>query len=256
MQAGYDGLLCDKTRPSRIPPLGSDIAERVIALTRTDPPVEATHWTASMMAKAVGISASSVQSRTGSSSSSSPTIRSSSTSCATWSGFKQGGYYPRCLDNRPSRSRAGISCSRRREEIALLRARGYPMREVARRLGRAASTISQELRRNAATRSGGLEYRATTAQCHAERAARRQSRGSLRSTRHCEPMLLCPAQPCPGKAVDMDGGRIGGGQTPGARSRSPAVSRSTSRTMTPCASAMKPSIKRCSFEDEARCGAS
>ena len=61
MEAGYDGLLRDKTRPSRIPPLGSDIAERVIALTRTDPPVEATHWTASMMAKAVGISASSVQ---------------------------------------------------------------------------------------------------------------------------------------------------------------------------------------------------
>ena len=61
MQAGYDGLLRDKTRPSRIPPLGSDIAESVIALTRTDPPVEATHWTASMMAKAVGISASSVQ---------------------------------------------------------------------------------------------------------------------------------------------------------------------------------------------------
>jgi hypothetical protein len=52
MQAGYDGLLHDKTRPSRIPPLGLDIAERVIALTRTDPPVEATHWTASMMAKA------------------------------------------------------------------------------------------------------------------------------------------------------------------------------------------------------------
>src|SRR5512133_2281373 len=61
MQAGYDGLLRDKTRPSRIPPLGSDSAERVIALTRTDPPAEATHWTATMMAKAVGISASSVQ---------------------------------------------------------------------------------------------------------------------------------------------------------------------------------------------------
>ena len=54
-------LLRDKTRPSRIPPLGSDVAERVVALTRTDPPVEATHWTAAMMAKAVGISASSVQ---------------------------------------------------------------------------------------------------------------------------------------------------------------------------------------------------
>src|SRR5471032_2616684 len=61
MQAGYDGLLRDKTRPSRIPPLGSDIAERVVELTRTDPTAEATHWTATMMAKAVGISASSVQ---------------------------------------------------------------------------------------------------------------------------------------------------------------------------------------------------
>ena len=61
MQAGYDGLLRDKTRPSRIPSLGSDIAEHVVSLSRTDPPIEATHWTATMMAKAVGISASSVQ---------------------------------------------------------------------------------------------------------------------------------------------------------------------------------------------------
>jgi hypothetical protein len=60
-----------------------------------------------------------------------------------------------------------------REEIALLRAQGCGVRETARRLGRGASTISRELRRNAATRSGGLEYRATTAQWHAERAARR-----------------------------------------------------------------------------------
>src|SRR3982751_3047007 len=60
-----------------------------------------------------------------------------------------------------------------REDIALLRARGCGVRETARRLGRAASTISRELRRNAATRSGGLAYRATTAQWHAERAARR-----------------------------------------------------------------------------------
>ena len=60
-----------------------------------------------------------------------------------------------------------------REEIALCRAQGQGVREVARRLGRAASTISRELRRNAATRGGGLDYRATTAQWHAERAARR-----------------------------------------------------------------------------------
>jgi IS30 family transposase len=66
-----------------------------------------------------------------------------------------------------------------REEIALLRVEGHGVREVARRLGRAASTISRELRRNAATRGGNLDYRATTAQWHAERAARRPKRAKL-----------------------------------------------------------------------------
>ena len=66
-----------------------------------------------------------------------------------------------------------------REEIALLRAQGSTVQDVAHRLERAASTISRELRRNAATRSGSLEYRATTAQWHAERAARRPKRAKL-----------------------------------------------------------------------------
>jgi transposase len=61
MQTGYDGLLHDKTRPSRVQPLGSTIAERVVTLTQTDPPTEATHWTSTMMANVVDISASSVQ---------------------------------------------------------------------------------------------------------------------------------------------------------------------------------------------------
>ena len=60
-----------------------------------------------------------------------------------------------------------------REEIAILRARGCGVREIARSLGRSPSTISRELRRNAATRSGGCEYRATTAQWHAGRRAQR-----------------------------------------------------------------------------------
>jgi transposase, IS30 family len=60
-----------------------------------------------------------------------------------------------------------------REEIAVLHAQGYGVRETARRLGRSPSTVSRELRRNAATRGGGLEYRATTAQWHADRRARR-----------------------------------------------------------------------------------
>src|SRR6476620_7254029 len=61
MQVAYDGLLRDKTRTSRIQPLGSTINERVVMLTQTDPPAEATHWTSAMMAKVVDISASSVQ---------------------------------------------------------------------------------------------------------------------------------------------------------------------------------------------------
>ncbi len=66
-----------------------------------------------------------------------------------------------------------------REEIALWRAQGRGMRDIARRLGRAPSTISRELRRNAATRGGGLEYRATTAQWHADRSARRPKASKL-----------------------------------------------------------------------------
>jgi hypothetical protein len=60
-----------------------------------------------------------------------------------------------------------------REEIALLNAQGHSLREIGRRLGRAASTISRELDRNAATHGGGMAYRATTAQWHADRSGRR-----------------------------------------------------------------------------------
>jgi IS30 family transposase len=60
-----------------------------------------------------------------------------------------------------------------REEIALLKAQGIGVREIALRLGRAPSTISRELGRNAAIRGGRLEYRASIAQYKAEGAARR-----------------------------------------------------------------------------------
>jgi transposase len=60
-EKGCDGLLRDKTRRSRIPPLGAEVAERVVALTQGDPPGETTHWTAAMMAAVSRISVSSVQ---------------------------------------------------------------------------------------------------------------------------------------------------------------------------------------------------
>jgi transposase len=58
---GFASLLRDKTRPARIKRLDDGVAERVVALTLMDPPLEATHWTGAMMAKETGISVSSVQ---------------------------------------------------------------------------------------------------------------------------------------------------------------------------------------------------
>jgi IS30 family transposase len=84
---------------------------------------------------------------------------------------------------RPSAIRSSLSgrylSFAEREEIALLRAQKCGVREVARRLGRSPSTISRELRRNAGTRSGSLVYRASTAQWHADRRARRPKPAKL-----------------------------------------------------------------------------
>jgi IS30 family transposase len=70
-------------------------------------------------------------------------------------------------------------CFEEREEIALLRAQGAGVREIARRLGRSPSTVSRELRRNAATRGGKLEYRPSVAQWKAELMARRPKAAKL-----------------------------------------------------------------------------
>jgi transposase len=61
MRAGVTGLLRDKTRPSRIPPLPASAHERTVVLTLAEPPGEATHWTAAMMAQVAGVSVSLVQ---------------------------------------------------------------------------------------------------------------------------------------------------------------------------------------------------
>src|SRR6187455_1836281 len=60
-QEGVDGLLRDKTRPSRVKPLRQEVIDKVVTLTLAEPPGETTHWTAAAMAEAVGISVSSVQ---------------------------------------------------------------------------------------------------------------------------------------------------------------------------------------------------
>jgi IS30 family transposase len=86
-----------------------------------------------------------------------------------------GGMPPLCLAAGSGR----FLSFREREEIALLHAQHLGVREIARRLCRSPSTISREMRRNAATRSGSLEYRASVAQWKAERAARRPKTAKL-----------------------------------------------------------------------------
>lgn len=93
---------------------------------------------------------------------------------ARW--FRHGGGMPNVSLEAPSERYLSFA---EREEIALLRAQGHGVREIARRIGRSASTISRELRRNAATRGGYVEYRATTAQWHARRRARRPKAAKL-----------------------------------------------------------------------------
>ena len=94
--------------------------------------------------------------------------------------FRESGGMPpsRLAATAPSRSARYLSLAER-EELAILRAQGHGVLEIARRLTRAPSTISRELRRNAATRSGGFVYRATTAQWHADRAAQRPKAARL-----------------------------------------------------------------------------
>ena len=84
--------------------------------------------------------------------------------------FREGGGMPPISLAPPS---VRYLCFAEREEIAILRAQGAGVRDIARRVRRAPSTVSRELRRNAATRSGGLEYRASTAQWHSHRRAKR-----------------------------------------------------------------------------------
>ena len=66
-----------------------------------------------------------------------------------------------------------------REDIGLELVKGTSIRAIAHKLGRSPSTISREVRRNAATRGGSLDYRASAAQWHADRAARRSRLGKL-----------------------------------------------------------------------------
>src|SRR5215203_1763712 len=92
-----------------------------------------------------------------------------------------------------------------REEIALLRAREVGVREIARRIGRDAGTISRELRRNAATRGGKPVYRALVAQWKAQQAMKRPKTAKLvdneRLREYVQERLSGSVRRCDGTAV-------------------------------------------------------
>jgi hypothetical protein len=94
---------------------------------------------------------------------------------ARW--FRHGGGMPPMVDLAALSGR--YLSFREREEIAILRARDVSVRGIARALGRAPSTISRELRRDAATRGGKMDYRASVAQWKADLIARRPKPAKL-----------------------------------------------------------------------------
>ena len=97
-----------------------------------------------------------------------------------------------------------------REEVAILHAQAVGVRDIARRLRRAPSTISRELRRNASTRTYRLEYRASTAQWHAERRAGRPKPSKLAAS---EALREYVQDRLAGTITRPDGGRVPGPDT-------------------------------------------
>ena len=135
---------------------------------------------------------------------------------------------------------SGVSFSRvvDSEEIALLKAQGLGVRGIARRLGRDPSTISRELRRNAATRGGRLDYRASVAQWKAELLAERPKTAKLAANdqlreyvqdrlagqvRTPDGTLVLGPTPAAWKGQNKAAVRTGAGRPRGVRSRSPTV---------------------------------
>ena len=60
-ETGVEGLLRDRTRKPGKAPIAGETVARLVALTCTEPPHQATHWTGRAMAKTMGVSLRSVQ---------------------------------------------------------------------------------------------------------------------------------------------------------------------------------------------------
>ena len=122
--------------------------------------------------------------------------------------FREAGGMPSISLSPPSGRYLSFS---EREEIALLRAQQFGVRDIARQLERSPSTISRELRRNAATRGGTLQYRATVAQWKAERAAERPKVAKLAQNTQ---LLAYVQERLSGTVRDVQGKPIAGPKVP------------------------------------------
>lgn len=103
-----------------------------------------------------------------------------------------------------------------REEIALLKAQDHGVREIARRIGRDPSTVSRELRRNAATRADQKGYRATVAQWKAQQAAKRPKQAKLAANARLREYV---ERRLAGAVTDAEGRPIAGPNVPWAGRR-------------------------------------
>jgi IS30 family transposase len=103
-----------------------------------------------------------------------------------------------------------------REEIAVLREQEHGVREMARRIGRDPSTVSRELRRNAATRAGKQVYRAGVAQWKAQQAAKRPKVAKLARNARLRDYV---EHKLAGEVTDADGHPIAGPNLPWAGRR-------------------------------------
>ncbi|WP_353941058.1 IS30 family transposase [Streptomyces sp. HUAS MG91] len=117
--------------------------------------------------------------------------------------FRHAGGVNPCLADEVSGRYVSFS---EREDIAVWHAQGAGVREIARRLGRAPSTVSRELRRNASTRTYTLDYRASTAQWHAERRARRPKTAKLVGNARLRAYVQARLA---GDVTDAGGNRVG-----------------------------------------------
>jgi len=144
-----------------------------------------------------------------------------------------------------------------REEIAVLLARGRGVREIARQLGRAPSTISRELQRNSRSAPVGLSTGPRPRRRMPTVALDDRSRRSWRSTRSCVAMCRTGLpDPCSGPTGALrvrrsaglggvaDRERTDAGDSLGARSRSRLDYGLTSPMMSRCAFPMRRSISR------------